>query len=107
LYEFNLKLKHNAIQLISFRFQAVDMISKEVIDIVDLPVCPGNEPTATERPIPPPQEPHEYDPRVLPQDYYRTDVKPLQITQPKGPSFKINGNSISWQNWEMIVGYTF
>ncbi len=32
----------------------------------------------------------------------RTDVKPLEITQPEGPSFTItDGNHIRWQNWDV------
>lgn len=80
------------------------MVTREVIDIVDLPVCPGNEPSPQERPIPPPEEEHNYDPRVLPQTFFRNDVKPLEITQSQGPSFKIEGNKITWQRWEMIIG---
>ncbi len=29
----------------------------------------------------------------------RDDVKPLNITQPEGVSFKMNGSSIEWQKW--------
>ena len=27
----------------------------------------------------------------------RSDVKPLQIIQPDGPSFRVNGNFVEWQ----------
>ncbi|MGI9597698.1 MAG: primary-amine oxidase [Acidimicrobiales bacterium] len=34
----------------------------------------------------------------------RTDVKPLEITQPDGPSFTItDGNHIHWQKWDVKV----
>jgi primary-amine oxidase len=29
----------------------------------------------------------------------RTPPNPLQITQPDGPSFSLNGNQVRWQNW--------
>ena len=35
----------------------------------------------------------------------RTDIKPLVITQPEGPSFTMNGNSISWQKWDIVIGF--
>jgi primary-amine oxidase len=34
----------------------------------------------------------------------RTDLKPLSITQPEGPSFVVDGNLVRWQKWSMRVG---
>ena len=34
----------------------------------------------------------------------RTDLKPLEITQPEGPSFEVEGNLVRWQKWTMRVG---
>jgi primary-amine oxidase len=34
----------------------------------------------------------------------RTDLKPLSITQPEGPSFSVEGNLVRWQKWSMRVG---
>ncbi|MBA0760117.1 hypothetical protein Gotri_022895 [Gossypium trilobum] len=36
----------------------------------------------------------------------RSDVKPLQIIQTEGPSFRINGNFIAWQKWNFRIGFT-
>ncbi|MEY2431631.1 MAG: primary-amine oxidase [Acidimicrobiaceae bacterium] len=33
----------------------------------------------------------------------RTDLKPLEITQPEGPSFTIDGHHITWQGWSVRV----
>ena len=33
------------------------------------------------------------------------DVKPLEITQPEGPSFQVNGHEVSWQKWNFIIGF--
>jgi len=33
----------------------------------------------------------------------RADLRPLEITQPDGPSFTIDGNLIRWQRWSMRV----
>ena len=33
----------------------------------------------------------------------RTDLKPLDIVQPDGPSFEVTGNEVRWQNWRFRV----
>ena len=35
----------------------------------------------------------------------RTDIKPLLITQPEGPGFSVEGNQLSWQRWNFVVGF--
>lgn len=35
----------------------------------------------------------------------RSDIKPLHISQPEGPSFRVNGYAVEWQkvpNWRMF-----
>ena len=34
----------------------------------------------------------------------RTDLKPLRITQPDGPSFQVDGYRVTWQGYEFRVG---
>ncbi len=36
----------------------------------------------------------------------RTDIKPLEITQPAGPSFTVTGDRIQWQNWDMRIDWS-
>ncbi|MED6109100.1 hypothetical protein PIB30_030533 [Stylosanthes scabra] len=36
----------------------------------------------------------------------RSDVKPLQIVQPEGPSFRVKGHFIQWQKWNFRIGFT-
>lgn len=36
----------------------------------------------------------------------RTDLKPISITQPEGPSFKVTGNHVQWADWNFRVGFT-
>ncbi|TXG50214.1 hypothetical protein EZV62_022738 [Acer yangbiense] len=36
----------------------------------------------------------------------RSDVKPLKIVQPEGPSFRVNGCFIQWQKWNFRIGFT-
>lgn len=62
--------------------------------------------------IPPTRRPLRREPRinyqpeaVQAQGGYRTDLKPLEITQPQGPSFKLTGREIQWQNWKFHIGF--
>ena len=33
----------------------------------------------------------------------RTDLKPLEITQPEGPSFTLDGHHLEWQRWSVHI----
>ncbi len=35
----------------------------------------------------------------------RRDIKPLEITQPEGPSFTVEGYQVAWQNWKFVIGF--
>ncbi|AJY73480.1 primary-amine oxidase [Paenibacillus beijingensis] len=35
----------------------------------------------------------------------RTGIKPVEITQPEGPSFTVNGHEVEWQNWKFRIGF--
>ena len=35
----------------------------------------------------------------------RTDLKPISITQPEGPSFTVEGNLIQWQKWQFRISF--
>jgi primary-amine oxidase len=36
---------------------------------------------------------------------FRKDIKPLEITEPDGPSFQVDGNVVRWQKWSFVVGF--
>jgi primary-amine oxidase len=36
----------------------------------------------------------------------RDDLKPLEIIQPEGPSFDVNGWEVRWQRWRLRLGFT-
>jgi len=36
---------------------------------------------------------------------HRTGLKPLDIVQPEGPSFTVDGNLVQWQQWSFRVGW--
>ena len=84
-----------------------------VVDCADLKViridmCPTGPDHATKPPqasvIPPP---NEYTPE---HQILRTDLKPLNVVQPEGASFKVTkvgetGEIIDWQKWSFRVGF--
>jgi primary-amine oxidase len=37
---------------------------------------------------------------------FRKDIKPLEINQPEGPSFVVEGNQVRWQNWSFVIGFS-
>lgn len=51
--------------------------------------------------------PNEYYQDLVPEPK-RTDIKPLHINQPQGPSFTVtDGNLVSWQKWTFRVGFSY
>lgn len=40
-------------------------------------------------------------------EHLRSDLKPIQITQPEGTSFDVkDGYRVTWQKWEFLVGFS-
>jgi len=66
----------------------VDMARGEVLEVLDTGVIP----------IPPESGSYYPESQTL-----RRDLKPLEIVQPEGPSFTIEGNHLRWQKWDMRV----
>ena len=54
--------------------------------------------------VPLPPNPGNYAAEFI--EEFRTDLKPLDIVQPEGPSFQVNGREVSWQKWNLRVGFT-
>jgi primary-amine oxidase len=73
-------------------FAIVDLNAMEIVRIEDHGVTPI------------PADPGTYTPEAVGQ--MRVDLKPLEITQPEGPSFQIDGWELSWQKWQFRVGFT-
>lgn len=72
----------------------VDLSTMEIVRIEDY----GVRPIAPNHAL--------YKPEQNDDIQVRTDLKPIEITQPEGPSFEINGHNIKWQKWDIRIGYT-
>jgi primary-amine oxidase len=78
-----------------------DLDRMEIVDIEDHGVVP----------LPP--RAGNYDPERIkdPANYphfpngARADLKPLEISQPRGPSFSVEGHRVQWQKWSLRVGF--
>ncbi|MEC8298988.1 MAG: primary-amine oxidase [Pseudomonadota bacterium] len=68
----------------------VDITGRRVVGIEDSGV------------VPMPKKSGRFDNQS--QSSVRADLKDIEITQPKGPSFKVDGYKISWQGYEFRVG---
>jgi primary-amine oxidase len=49
----------------------------------------------------------EYVPELVPGMKVREDRKPLEITQPEGPGFTVDGLVVRWHEWQMRLGFNF
>src|SRR4051812_6294301 len=47
----------------------------------------------------------EYIPRLVPDLKLRDDLKPLEVRQPEGVSFTLDGNELRWQRWSLRIGF--
>ncbi|OIW17741.1 hypothetical protein TanjilG_29091 [Lupinus angustifolius] len=74
----------------------VDMQNMVVIEFEDRKLVP----------LPPVDPLRNYTPGGTRGGVDRSDVKPLQIIQPEGPSFRVNGHYIEWQKWNFRIGFT-
>jgi primary-amine oxidase len=70
----------------------VDLTQRTVVKVID------------ELLLPLPTERGEWnaEPHAAPP---RTDLKPIEITQPEGASFSVNGNQITWADWSFRFGF--
>ncbi|PSR96713.1 Copper methylamine oxidase [Actinidia chinensis var. chinensis] len=57
-------------------------------------------------PLPPADPLRNYTPGETRGGVDRSDIKPLQIVQPDGPSFRVNGHYVEWQKWNFRIGFT-
>lgn len=71
----------------------IDLINEKVLHVID-----------DGRVIPIPKKKRNYHREAIP--HTRNNIAPLNITQPEGPSFTVNGWEVKWQNWSFRLGFT-
>lgn len=79
----------------------VDLDAMEVIEVVDhgvTPLPPLNGNYVPELML----GDADNVPRI---DRLRDDLRPIQITQPEGPSFTIEDGVVAWQKWQVRIGF--
>ncbi|KAK2598263.1 hypothetical protein N8I77_011687 [Diaporthe amygdali] len=54
-----------------------------------------------------PLEEHNYMPAFVGNDYQHGRLKPIDITQPQGVSFRMSGNEIFWAGLKMHIGFNY
>ena len=70
----------------------VDLIERKVLRVLD------------QFELPVPAESGDYDDPAV-RGPQRTTLKPIEITQPEGPSFTVDGNLLRWEGWSLRVGF--
>lgn len=73
-----------------------DLGTGEVLEVID-------HTPADADPIPVPSEGSRYTAEHV--GPLRTDLRPIHITQPDGPSFTMDGNLVEWQKWSLRLGW--
>lgn len=46
-----------------------------------------------------------YDRAFLDEDKLRSDLKPINVSQPEGVSFSMDGHTLKWHEWSLLVGF--
>jgi primary-amine oxidase len=70
----------------------VDLIEKKVFKVTD------------EFEAPVPAESGDYDDEAV-RGPLRSTLRPIEITQPEGPGFTLDGYALSWQDWSLRIGF--
>ena len=74
-----------------------------VVDVDSLEVLRIDDHYRDLAPLPVPQTRSEYDHRF--RESFAPAGKPLDVVQPEGPSFTIEGRRIRWMGWDVLVGF--
>lgn len=57
--------------------------------------------------VPVPRKSHNFLPEFIKDGYVFERLKPIDVTQPKGVSFTMNGNELSWAGYKMHIGFNY
>lgn len=81
-------------------FSVVLDTDKEEVLAVDVRLVNGER-------TPVPLEQHNYLPEYIGNGYVHDALKPIDITQPQGPSFRMEGNELHWAGYKMHIGFNY
>ncbi|CAG7970865.1 unnamed protein product [Penicillium olsonii] len=81
-----------------------DADTYELVDLQRLPTGATDELDSETQPWDPVSA-VEYSSDLLGPNAFRKDLKPLQVLQPQGPSFSVQGRHIEWQKWSFQLGW--
>jgi primary-amine oxidase len=70
----------------------VDLITRQVVELIDVADLPV-----------PAEEGNFDDPAYT--GPARQTLKPIEITQPEGPSYTVDGNEVRWEGWTFRIGF--
>lgn len=70
----------------------VDVMTREVLRVIDTGA------------VPVPAEPGNFDDPAC-TGPARATQRPIEITQPQGPSYTVDGNLVEWEKWSLRIGF--
>ncbi len=70
----------------------VDLVDRRVVEVVD----------HADLPIPPEEGNFDDVDAVGPP---RADLRPIEVVQPEGPSFQVDGDVVHWHDWSLRIGF--
>ncbi|MDX2155815.1 MAG: primary-amine oxidase [Hyphomicrobiaceae bacterium] len=74
-----------------------------VVDVDTMEVIRVDDHYEGRDPLPVPMTRNEYDARF--KERFTPAGKPLDIVQPEGPSFTVEGRRLRWMGWDVLVGF--
>ncbi len=74
----------------------IDLSTLEILEVVDHFAGTGDY-------VPVPRAPRNFDSAILTE--FRAPSAPLDVVQPAGPGYRVEGNKVTWENWDFRVGF--
>lgn len=82
----------------------IDYVTKDLVDIIRLPVGADHSVDENFKYIPHRSKEWHHGLQTQPA---RVDLKPLTVQQPLGASFKVDGHLVTWQKWRFRLGFNW
>ncbi|MEM7213572.1 MAG: tyramine oxidase, partial [Pseudomonadota bacterium] len=89
----NSELDHQYAHPIEGLNATMDISTREVLSVTDV----GD--------IPIPRAEGNYDRTFIAPETIRTDLKPIDVVQPEGVSFTLDGHNLKWAGWDLRIGF--